>query len=107
MIIIQGGAPLNIFFALCVLGINLSLWGAPMMSWLVESFPQSIRLTSVSIGYNIAQATVGGMSPGIATYMLDSIGYNSPSFLISITGIISMIGLYLQPKHMQQSSQSI
>ena len=90
---------LYIFIAQCILGILLSLWGAPMMAWLVETFPKNIRLTSVSIGYNIAQATMGGMSPGIATCMLDKVGFKSPGFLLSIAGVISLIGLSLQPSN--------
>ena len=70
-----------------------------MMAWLVESFPAKIRLTSVSIGYNIAQATVGGMSPGLATYLVDRVGLNSPGYLLSFIGIIAMIGLHVAPPH--------
>jgi hypothetical protein len=39
-----------------LLGLSLASWGAPMCAWLVESFEPEARLTSVSIGYNVAQA---------------------------------------------------
>ena len=68
-----------------------------MMTWLVESFPEKIRLTSISVGYNVAQAILGGMSPFLATYLVDRDGLNSPGYLLSLIGVISMIGLYIIP----------
>ena len=58
--LIGSGHSVTAFFAQMFLGISLSLWGAPMMAWLAESFEPAARLTSVSIGYNIAQACGGG-----------------------------------------------
>lgn len=68
-----------------------------MCSWLVESFPPAIRLTSVAVGYNIAQAIGGGLSPALATYMNDSFGPNSVGFLISVISIFSVFGLCIAP----------
>ena len=58
--LIGSGHSVTAFFAQMFLGISLSLWGAPMMAWLAESFEPAARLTSVSIGYNLAQACGGG-----------------------------------------------
>jgi hypothetical protein len=55
--------------------------GAPMCAWLVESFDPAARLTSVAIGYNLAQASVGGITPALATYMVDAAGPNSPGWI--------------------------
>ncbi|KAL7540802.1 hypothetical protein ACHAWF_006789 [Thalassiosira exigua] len=81
------------FSAQMILGISLSLWGAPMMAWLAESFEPAARLTSVSIGYNIAQACGGGMSPAIATVMVDRLGPDSPGIYLTVIACISLVGL--------------
>lgn len=90
---ISQGSAIAAFFAQCALGIALSLWGAPMCAWLVESFPPAIRLTSVAVGYNIAQAIIGGSSPAIATYLVDTHGLQSPGYFISVIAIFALIGL--------------
>uniref|UniRef100_A0A7S2KSF4 Major facilitator superfamily (MFS) profile domain-containing protein n=1 Tax=Leptocylindrus danicus TaxID=163516 RepID=A0A7S2KSF4_9STRA len=94
-----GGHFASILLAQSSLGLFLSLWGAPMSAWLVESFPPEVRLTSVSIGYNIAQATIGGFSPGIATCLADTVGPNSPGYFLSFLAILSLVGLYIAPDH--------
>ena len=50
------GQASSAFFAQMILGISLSMWGAPMMAWLAESFDPAARLTSVSVGYNIGKS---------------------------------------------------
>ena len=68
-----------------------------MCAWLVESFPASIRLTSVATGYNIAQAFVGGSSPAIATYLVDTVGNYSPGIMVAVMAALSLLGLYIAP----------
>mmetsp|Transcript_3442 Transcript_3442/g.4579 ORF Transcript_3442/g.4579 Transcript_3442/m.4579 type:complete len:540 (-) Transcript_3442:422-2041(-) len=98
VIVVSNGDPVAAFFAQTALGISLSLWGAPMCAWLVESFPPEIRLTSVAVGYNIAQAIVGGTSPAIATYLVDVYGLHSPGYIITVLAIFSLLGLYIAPQ---------
>lgn len=92
--IIGEGVASRAFFAQMILGVCLSCWGAPMMAWLAESFDPSARLTSVSIGYNMAQALGGGLAPAIATEMVDNWGPDSPGYYISIIALIALVGLY-------------
>jgi len=77
-----------------IIGIALSCFGAPMVAWLVESFEPESRLTSVSIGYNLAQATVGGMTPALATFMVDSLGPASPGLILFGASLITILGLW-------------
>jgi len=95
------------FFAQTCLGICLTLWGAPTSAWLVESFPAHIRLTSVAIGYNMAQATIGGASPALATYMVDTVGEVSPGFYISAMSLLSLIGLIISPPPRPQQKDHV
>lgn len=80
-----------------LLGLILTLWGAPMCAWLAESFRPELRLTAVSIGYNCAQAIVGGSCPAVATLMVDTYGSKSPGFLLSVITSFSLIGLWIAP----------
>jgi MHS family proline/betaine transporter-like MFS transporter len=83
-----------------VLGVSLGLWGAPMCAWLVEGFDPKARLTSVSIGYNVAQAIAGGMSPFVATLLVDEVGVGAPGLLLLVLAIISVTGLWcVAPPH--------
>jgi MHS family proline/betaine transporter-like MFS transporter len=81
------------FISQFIMGIGLCLWGAPMMAWLAESFEPAARLTSVSIGYNIAQALGGGMAPAIATMLVDETGSTSPGYYLTIMATIALMGL--------------
>lgn len=87
------GMPFLAFFSQCILGIALSLWGAPMCAWLVESFEPDARLTSVSIGYNLAQAIAGGSTPFLATILADKYGPKSPGFVLTALAVVSLFGL--------------
>lgn len=83
------------FTSQMVLGVSLALFGAPMCAWLVEAFEPKARLTSVSIGYNVAQAVAGGMSPFIATLCVDKIGTGSPGLIFFCLSSVALAGLWL------------
>jgi len=98
VIIIGQGKPIPSLLAQIFLGCLLSLWGSPMCTWLAESFPPEIRLTSVSVGYNVAHALIGGSAPALATLMVDEISPKSPGFFISLLACLSLLGLAIAPK---------
>ena len=89
------GNPWESFWSQLMLGICLSFWGSPMGAWLVESFDPQARLTSVSVGYNVAHAIVGGSTPAIATYLVDAVGPTSPGWIYVVVACVSMIGLWI------------
>lgn len=90
------------WIALCAqigLGVSLAMWGAPMCAWMVESFEPQARLTSVSIGYNLAQALAGGFSPFFATLLM-KFGKGAPGVLWTILATVSLIALWgIAPRH--------
>jgi MHS family proline/betaine transporter-like MFS transporter len=99
IIVIGWGNPFASFFAQTTMGSCLTLWGAPMMAWLVEGFPPAARLTSVGIGYNIAQATSGGFAPAVATMLVDKYGKHAPGFILTGLAVLSSTGLLVAPRH--------
>jgi MHS family proline/betaine transporter-like MFS transporter len=103
LILISRMAGDQVWVAFCSqigLGISLSMWGAPMCAWLVEAFDPQARLTSVSIGYNLAQALAGGFSPFLATLLTDELWTASPGILLTTLATLSLIGLwFVAPRH--------
>lgn len=77
-----------------ILGLALALFGAPMCAWLVEAFEPEARLTSVAIGYNVAQALAGGLSPFLATFLADDIGPGAPGIMLFGLSFIALTGLW-------------
>ena len=80
-----------------VLGICLSVWGSPMCAWLVEAFSNQsqARLTSMAIGYNVALAIVGGLTPAMATYLVDAVGPLAPAWIYSSVALVALVGLWV------------
>jgi MFS transporter, MHS family, proline/betaine transporter len=95
VIAVGRGKPALTFLSQCILGFSLSMFSAPMCAWLVEAFEPKARLTSVAVGYNIAQALAGGITPFLATLVSNRLGQNWPGCIISVVATISLIGLLL------------
>jgi MFS transporter, MHS family, proline/betaine transporter len=88
------------FCSQLVLSVSLALWGAPMCAWLVEAFEPKARSTSVCIGYNVAQAISGGLSPLMATLLVQKVGIGAPGILLVVLMTVSMTGLWcVAPQH--------
>jgi MHS family proline/betaine transporter-like MFS transporter len=98
-----GGGKNPIWIPFCsqlVLSVSLAFWGAPMCAWLVEAFEPKARSTSVCIGYNVAQAIAGGVSPLLATLMVQKVGIGAPGILLVVLTTLSMTGLWcVAPQH--------
>jgi len=92
MLIGKGDASLA-FAAQLVLGILVSLWGGPMMALYVETFDPRVRLTSIAIGYNVAQASIGAIAPSLATYFVDRFSPSAPGYIFSAIACIALTGL--------------
>lgn len=93
--LISKGSPYVAFFCQFLMGIFLSLWGAPMCAWLVESFEPSARLTSIAVGYNLAHAIAGGSAPALATILADHVAFWTPGLVISFLAVVSVTGLLI------------
>ncbi|HHT0592152.1 TPA: MFS transporter [Legionella anisa] len=63
-------------------------------SILVELFPVSIRYTGIAISYNLAFAFFGGLTPFIATYLIEALNNNlAPSFYLTLSAILCFIAV--------------
>jgi MFS family permease len=75
------------------IGLMLSCFGGPMLTWMFESFPPEARLTSMAIAYNVAQSIVGGSSPSLATFLVDHVGTITPGFYVSFMAMLATLGV--------------
>lgn len=96
--VIGQGNAVKALLSQTALGAMYAFWGGPMGAWLAESFPPEVRLTSISIGYNLGLSLCGGFSPALATVMVEKLGVNSPGYLYTIFGFLSLMGLCIVRK---------
>ncbi len=87
----QGDA-LHDLLAQLVFAIGLSMIFGPFGAMMIELFPAKVRMSAVSIGYNIGFAVFGGTAPFVATYLIDITGNKlSPSYYLIASAIVSLI----------------
>ncbi len=59
---------------------------------MVELFPTRIRMSAMSIGYNVGFAIFGGTAPLVATLLIKTTGNKlAPGFYLILAGLISLI----------------
>lgn len=95
VLIISKGQPVPAFFAQWAIGLLLCAFGGPISAWLVEKFPRQVRLTSASLGYDLAHCTASAFSPLIATALAQNVGIASPGILYPLFATLSLIGLFI------------
>ena len=96
--VIGMGNPGIAFLCQTTLGLLLSVWNGAMIPWIVSSFPPSLRLTSVSIGYNTAVSIFGGFAPAFATLLVDGYGNSAPGYMVTALAALSISGILISPK---------
>jgi len=74
--------------------IVFPLGSAPAL--LVELFPTDDRLTGYSVAFNIGIGVVGGTTPMVATWLIDTTSVISvPAFYLSVLAIVSVTSLLM------------
>lgn len=96
--VISRGQALSAFFAQLTLGLLLSLFGGPISAWLVEKFPPKVRLTSASLGYDLAHCTASAFSPLVATVLAQKVSPSAPGILYTFFAFLALIGMFMSTK---------
>jgi MHS family proline/betaine transporter-like MFS transporter len=61
---------------------------------LVEAAPPQVRCTAVSLGYNICLGVIGGLTPLVATWLVERTGDEiAPAFLIMASAAVPAVTL--------------
>ncbi|MBM3468755.1 MAG: MFS transporter [Alphaproteobacteria bacterium] len=67
-----------------------------LTSFLPTLFPSSYRYTGISVSYTLGQATLGGLTPLLATLLTSFIGQKwAPALLLCLSSLMFLIGLKL------------
>lgn len=61
---------------------------------MVEAVPARVRCTAIALGYNITLGLFGGLSPLVATWLVERTGNDySPGFMIMAAAVVSFLAL--------------
>lgn len=93
----SGGKVAEALFAQLCLTFFFSFYAGPFSAWLVERFPVKIRLTSVSLGFNIGICISSGFSPALATWLV-RISSFTPGFIFTAFALLGLLGMFLSTK---------
>ena len=86
------GNPFHDLLSQIVFAIGLAMVFGPFGAMMVELFPARIRMSAVSIGYNVGFAVFGGTAPFVATYLIDITGNKlSPSYYLIVAALVSLV----------------
>lgn len=87
-------SPLYRHIGLFAIGLLASSYIAPSVVLICELFPVRVRLSGLSLGYNLSVAFFGGTAPLLALSLIRSTGLAiAPAFLIMAAAIISLLTL--------------
>jgi MHS family proline/betaine transporter-like MFS transporter len=85
----------NLLYALgaqAVFALELAMVFAPLGATLVEFFPTRVRLSAMSLGYNLGFSIFGGTAPLVATYLIKETGSNvAPSIYLAFSALVSVV----------------
>ena len=75
-----------------VFALGLSMVFGPFGAMIVELFPARIRMSAISIGYNMGFAVFGGTAPLLATFLIKETGSKlAPSYYLVLAAVVSLI----------------
>src|SRR5882724_7697843 len=61
---------------------------------MVEAVPAKVRCTAIALGYNVTLGVIGGLSPLVATWLVERTANNySPAFMIMAAAAVSFLAL--------------
>ncbi|HEX3035960.1 MAG TPA: MFS transporter [Thermodesulfobacteriota bacterium] len=84
----------NVLYALgtqAIFAVELAMLFAPLGATLVELFPTRVRLSAMSLGYNIGFSIFGGTAPLVATYIIKETGSNAaPGIYLALSALVSL-----------------
>src|SRR5262249_15748815 len=75
--------------------VLVALYGGAFPATLVEAAPPTVRCTAVALGYNLCLGLFGGLSPLMATWLVERTGNEiAPAFLIMASAAVTFVTLF-------------
>ena len=82
----------HMLMALLWLSLLYSFYNGALVVSLTEMMPSSVRIAGFSVAYSLATSVFGGLTPMIATYLVEQSGSKSmPAFWLMFAAIVSLI----------------
>jgi MHS family proline/betaine transporter-like MFS transporter len=73
----------------------MGLYGGTLPAVLVEAAPAQVRCTAVALGYNASLGVFGGLSPLVATWLVERTGDEiAPAFLIMASAAVTFLTIF-------------
>jgi MFS transporter, MHS family, proline/betaine transporter len=70
----------------------VGLYVGTLPAVLVEAAPPQVRCTAVSLGYNICLGVIGGLTPLVATWLVERTGDEiAPAFLVMASAVVTLV----------------
>lgn len=98
----------HMLMALLWLSLLYSFYNGALVVSLTEMMPSSVRIAGFSVAYSLATSVFGGLTPMIATYLVEQSGSKSmPAFWLMFAAIASLIATLIVFRQRQsQNSQA-
>jgi MHS family proline/betaine transporter-like MFS transporter len=94
--LIATGHPALVLVGLVVFGAFESLANVMLGVLLVELFPAETRVSGSAIGFNVAQAVVGGPGPLVAAGLAAAVAISfAPALYVAVVALAAAVGLFL------------
>lgn len=91
---ISSGSPMAVIGAFMLMFVCLGVMYGPMAAFLAELFGTAVRYTGVSLGYQLAGAIVGGVSPIVAVGMFERFDSTVPvSAYAAVAAVLSIVAV--------------
>src|SRR4029077_392932 len=75
--------------------VLMGLYYGALPATLVEAAPPTVRCTTVALGYNLCLGLFGGLSPLVATWLVERTGDEiAPAFLIMAAAALTLVTLF-------------
>lgn len=91
-----------------VFAVACALVCGPASAAFVELFPTRTRYSGIAMGYNLAQATFGGTSPLIATWLISFSGWSkAPALYLMAIALAAGLAAWCMPERSRMSLDEI
>ncbi len=95
-LIFSMGSPLLVILAQSALAITFAFMHGPFPAFFMDLFPANVRYTSTAVSYNVGVAVFGGLSPVIATWLINQLQTpTAPALWLIFCSFISLGSMVL------------
>ncbi len=91
--------PALIFVGQTGFGVLIGMYSGAQATAMVELAPSRIRCTAVALGYNVCLGVFGGLSPLVATWLVERTADQlAPAYLIMAAAVVSFVAALGMPE---------